>query len=77
MACPSLGMDNLDSRGFRAAFSKERLDHYRRQNHLPQNDALCAASLYLPQETLIGEKTDVSDVLEVFSRVRKNAATLI
>jgi dTDP-4-amino-4,6-dideoxygalactose transaminase len=54
---------NLRSRGFQVAFSKERLEKYRRQNHLPQNDKLCATSLYLPQEILIGEKNDVDDVL--------------
>lgn len=67
---------NLNSRGFRAVFSKERLERYRRQNHLPQNDQLCATSLYLPQETLIGEKSDVDDVLEAFSKVQKNASAL-
>jgi dTDP-4-amino-4,6-dideoxygalactose transaminase len=68
---------NLDSRGFRAVFSKERLDQYRRHNYLPQNDKLCATSLYLPQETLIGGKGDVDDVLEAFSKVQKNASMLV
>jgi perosamine synthetase len=68
---------NLRSRGFQAAFSKERLEKYRRENHLPQNDKLCATSLYLPQEILIGEKNDVDDVLEAFSKVQKNASMLV
>ena len=68
---------NLRSRGFQAAFSKERLEKYRRENHLPQNDRLCATSLYLPQEILIGEKNDVDDVLEAFSKVQKNASMLV
>ena len=69
--------ENLNSRGFRAAFSKERLEKYRKQNHLPHNDALCATSLYLSQETLIGAKSDVDDVLEAFNKVQKNASTLV
>jgi dTDP-4-amino-4,6-dideoxygalactose transaminase len=69
--------ENLNSRGFQAAFSKERLEKYRRQNHLPQNDELCATSLYLPQSTLIGAKSDVDDVLEAFNKVQKNAARLV
>lgn len=69
--------ENLNSRGFQAAFSKERLEKYRRQNHLAQNDELCATSLYLPQEALIGEKSDVDDVVEAFNKVQKNAATLV
>ncbi len=67
---------NLQSRGFRAVFSKDRLDEYRKQNHCPQNDELCATSLYLPQETLIGAKSDVDDVLEAFHKVQKNAEAL-
>ena len=67
---------NLNSRGFRTVFSTERLEKYRRQNHLPQNDKLCATSLDLPQSTLIGEKSDVDDILEAFNKVQKNASVL-
>jgi hypothetical protein len=35
------GIPVTGSRGFRAVFSRERLERYRRQNHLPQNDKLC------------------------------------
>jgi len=58
-------------------FSEERLEHYRRHNHLPQNDELCATSLYLTQEALIGEKSDVDDVVEALSKVQKNATRLV
>jgi len=34
------GIPVTGSRGFRAVFSKERLERYRHQNHLPQNDNL-------------------------------------
>ena len=67
---------NFGSRGFRAVFSKKRLDQYREQNHCPHNDELCATSLYLGQEMLIGTKKDVDDVVEAFSKVQKHAATL-
>jgi perosamine synthetase len=68
---------NLSLRGFKVAFSAERLENYRRQNHLPQNDQLCATSLYLPQEPLIGNKSDLDDVLEAFNKVQKNASRLV
>jgi perosamine synthetase len=68
---------NLSLRGFQVAFSRDRLQKYRRQNHLPQNDQLCATSLYLPQEPLIGDKSDVDDVLEAFTKVQKNASLLV
>jgi dTDP-4-amino-4,6-dideoxygalactose transaminase len=67
---------SLNSRGFRAAFSAERLDKYLRENHLPQNDQLCATAFYLEQNVLLGEKSDVNDVLEAFDKVQKNASVL-
>lgn len=66
----------LNSRGFRAVFSKKRLDQYRAQNQCPHNDELCATSLYLSQQVLIGSKQDVDDVVEAFAKVQKHAAPL-
>lgn len=68
--------DNLNSRGFRAIYSQERLDQYRKQNHCPHNDELCATSMYMSQEVLIGSKGDVDDVVEAFAKVQRNAAEL-
>jgi dTDP-4-amino-4,6-dideoxygalactose transaminase len=65
---------SLNSRGFRAVFSKERLARYREQNHCPRNDELCATSLYLSHETLLGTKQDVEDIVEAVAKVHANAA---
>ena len=68
---------SLNSRGFRAVFSRERLDKCLRENsHLPKNDQLCATAFYLQQNVLLGEKSDVDDVLEAFDKVQKNASVL-
>ncbi len=67
---------NLNSRSFRAVYSRQRLDAYREQNVCPRNDELCATSLYLSQEPLIGTKQDVDDVLEAVRKVHSYAATL-
>ena len=67
---------NLNSRGFRAVFSQERLERYRAANHCPHNDELCGSSLYLPQTILIGERSDVDNVLEAFQKVQRNAEML-
>lgn len=67
---------SLNLRGFRAVFSQERLDKYRRENSLPQNDQLCSTAFFLEQNMLIGEKSDVDDVLEAFEKVAKNASLL-
>jgi len=67
---------SLNLRSFQTVFTKERLDNYRQKNNLPQNDKLCETGLYLGQNMLIGEKSDVDDVLEAFNKVQKNASAL-
>jgi dTDP-4-amino-4,6-dideoxygalactose transaminase len=66
----------LNSRGYRAVFSAERLEKYRREIHLPRNDELCASAFLLEQNMLMGEKSDVDDVLEAFNKVQMNASAL-
>jgi dTDP-4-amino-4,6-dideoxygalactose transaminase len=68
---------NLTSRGFQTVFSQERLEKYRRQIHLPKNDELSSTGLWIGQETLIGEKSDVDDMLEAIQKVQKNASMLV
>jgi len=68
--------DALNSRGYRRVFSKQRLDRYREQNHLPHNDELCATELGMDQHVLIGPQQDVDDIIEAFHKVSKNAAAL-
>ncbi len=68
--------DNLNSRGFRAVYSRQRLDKYREQNYCAQNDELCASSMYMSHEVLIGSKSDVDDVIGAFAKVQQNATQL-
>jgi perosamine synthetase len=68
--------NTLNSRGFRAVYSPERLDRYRAQNHCPHNDQLCATTLALDQHVLIGSKSDVDDILTAIAKVQRAAATL-
>lgn len=68
--------NTLNSRGFRAIYSQERLDRYRAQNHCPHNDQLCASTLAIDQHVLIGARSDVDDILTGIAKVQKCAATL-
>jgi hypothetical protein len=68
---------NLNSRGFQRVFSQERLEQYRCQIHLPNNDELCNTGLWLGQQMLIGEKSDVDDILEAIEKIQKNASMLV
>ena len=67
---------SLNSRGFQAVFSSERLEKYRGEINLPKNDELCATAFLLEQNMLVGEKSDVDDVLEAFNKVQMNASVL-
>jgi hypothetical protein len=68
---------SFNSRRFRAVYSRERLDKCLRDNsHLPKNDELCATAFLLEQHVLLGEKSDVDDVLTAFDKVQKNAGVL-
>jgi dTDP-4-amino-4,6-dideoxygalactose transaminase len=67
---------SLNLRSFRSVYSEERLEKYRRGLNLPHNDQLCATALYLEQNMLVGEKSDVDDVLTAFDKVQKNASAL-
>ena len=67
---------SLSLRSFQSVFSAERLEKYRQGNHLPQNDELCKTALYLEQNMLVGEKSDVDDILTAFDKVQKNASML-
>ncbi len=67
---------NLASRGFRRVFGEARLERYRDENRCPQNDELCASSLVLPHECLIGRQSDVEDILEASIKIQKNSSAL-
>jgi perosamine synthetase len=68
--------NTLDSRGFRAIYSQERLNRYRAQNHCPHNDQLCMTTMAIDQHVLVGAKSDVDDILTALAKVQKGAATL-
>jgi dTDP-4-amino-4,6-dideoxygalactose transaminase len=68
---------SFNSRGFRAVYSRERLDKCLQGNsHLPGNDELCATAFLIEQHVLLGEKSDVDDVLTALDKVQKNAGGL-
>lgn len=64
--------DVLTSRNFQKAFSKARLDKYRRENHCPDNDKLCTEAAWLPQWTLLGPKADMDDIANAMQKVYDN-----
>jgi dTDP-4-amino-4,6-dideoxygalactose transaminase len=66
----------LSSPGFRAIYSKQRLDAWREQNRCPQNDRLCTEAVWLVQTMLLGPRKDMDDIAEAVRKVQTTAAQL-
>jgi perosamine synthetase len=59
-------------------YPKEMLDFdkFKEKNECPQNDALCQESVWLQQNLLLAEKSDLDDVATAIERIRKNAGKI-
>jgi dTDP-4-amino-4,6-dideoxygalactose transaminase len=67
----------LNSRGYQRLFSKVRLEQYRRENHLPDNDQLCSEAVWFKQSMLLGEKQDMDDICNAIEKVYANRDKLV
>ena len=68
--------DALSNPGFRAIYSKARLDDWRAQNKCPENDRLCTEAVWLTQTMLLGPRRDMDDIAEAVRKVQMHAAAL-
>jgi perosamine synthetase len=66
----------LQSKNFKRAFSKERLDRYREELHYPGNDQLCAEAVWFTQNMLLGPRSDIDDIADAIQKVYENRADL-
>jgi len=67
----------LSSRGYQRLFSKERLNQYREENHLPENDQLCKEAVWFYQNMLLGTKDDMDDIVDAIVKTYENRHKLI
>ena len=65
----------FQSKNFKKMYPKEMLDFdkFSEENECPENDALCKESVWLQQNLLLAEKTDLDDVATAIERIHKNA----
>jgi perosamine synthetase len=66
----------LSSAGFQKIYPRTRLDAWRAQNHLPQNDRLCTEAVWLVQTMLLGTRKDMEDIAAAVSKVQAHASNL-
>jgi len=62
----------LTSKNFTRSFSKARLDQYRRELNYPGNDQLCEEAVWLSQNMLLTEKSDMDDIANAIRKVYDN-----
>lgn len=63
------------SKNFKKMYPAEMLDFnkFKAENECPENDRLCVESVWLQQNMLLAEKSDLDDVAAAIERIRKNA----
>jgi perosamine synthetase len=68
--------DALNSRNFKRAFPKARLDRYRAELHYPDNDRLCQEAVWFTQNMLLGTRSDIDDIADAILKVYENRDAL-
>jgi dTDP-4-amino-4,6-dideoxygalactose transaminase len=65
----------FQSKNFKKMYSAEELDFnkFSEKNECPENDKLCVESVWLTQNLLLGEKSDLDDIALAIERIHKNA----
>jgi perosamine synthetase len=67
----------IESRGFKRLFSAERLRSYRESlQELEGNRQVCATTVVLGQNLLLGSRRDMDDIVEAARKVQKHSAAL-
>ena len=67
----------LSSTSYKRLFSKERLDRYRQENVLPQNDQLCREAVWFTQNMLLGSRQDMDDIADAVEKIYANREKLV
>jgi dTDP-4-amino-4,6-dideoxygalactose transaminase len=67
----------LSSKGYKRLFSEQRLKQWREENVLPGNDQLAKEAVIFSQSMLLGNKTDMNDIVNAISKIYENRNTLL
>jgi perosamine synthetase len=66
----------LQSRGYQRIYGAARLKQWREQNTLPANDKLCQEAVWFTQTMLLGDRSDMDDILNAIGKIHQHAAAL-
>jgi perosamine synthetase len=62
----------LTSKNFTRSFPKARLDQYRKELDYPGNEQLCEEAVWISQNMLLTEKSDIDDIANAIGKVYDN-----
>jgi dTDP-4-amino-4,6-dideoxygalactose transaminase len=70
--------DAFQSKNFRLMYPKEMLDfdRYVEQNHCPRNDQLCEETVWLSQNMLLGNQSDMDDIVRALEKIHEKAEAI-
>jgi dTDP-4-amino-4,6-dideoxygalactose transaminase len=69
-------LDNtFQSKNYQKMYPKSMLDFekFKDQNNCPENDVLCEESVWLMQNLLLAEESDMDDIANAIERIHQNA----
>jgi len=67
----------LNSKGYKRLFSEKRLKQWREENVLPGNNQLTEEAVTFYQSLLLGDKSDIEDIVNAISKIYENRDSLI
>ncbi len=65
--------NTLQSRGYQAIYSKQRIAGWENRNECPENDRLCTEAVWLAQSMLLGPRSDMEQIAEAVRKVQAHA----
>jgi dTDP-4-amino-4,6-dideoxygalactose transaminase len=69
-------LNTLSSRGYRRFLSERELSRWRDRNACPENDRLCEEAVWLTQNVLLAERSDMDQIAEAIRKVQAHAAEI-
>lgn len=65
----------METKNFRLMYKPEMLDYnaYMERNQCPVNDQLCEEAVWFTQNMLLGDKSDMDDIVKAVERIHQNA----
>jgi perosamine synthetase len=68
--------NTLNSRPFRAIYTRQEIDRWRERNRCPANERVCQEALWFGQNVLLGTTADMDDIAMAVRKVQRHAEAL-